>query len=281
MRNKLKVLLITGVHGNEQRSKLIVNDYLAKYNELNNPQFDLKVFHFDTGFDTRDVHFNLNRIDQVDKLINTHGKMLELKILISNVDIVLDIHNSEICSNKLLISSNGLPESLDYKVSKLGYLKHVIWRNTESESISEFARKKGKVSFTLEFGGMYANTRKTPKKDIKFLDKAIKICTEIFNYRKLKEDHLRDGIVGANDYRINLLTIYNQLVEVTLKENQYLFPKDLIAGDKVNIISAAKLFEQFPKAKNEEYTFEVVSPVANYHNKFEGCIKPFTTKEEE
>ena len=280
MNGKIKVLLITGIHGNEQRSELIAKDFMIKYLDIVNPKYDLTIYNFNNLYDSRDAHFNINRIDQVDKLTDTYEKIIDLKKEILCADIVLDIHNSEICSNKLLISSTNLPESLDYKVSKLKYTKHIIWRNTSIESLSEFARKNNKVSFTVEFGGMYANTRKTPKKDLKFLDKAIKICTEIFNYRKLKEDHLKDGIVGANDYRINLLTIYNQLVEVTLKEKKYLFPKDLIVGDEVHSVSYARLFEQYPKATNEEYTFEVVSPEANYHNKFEGCIKPYMKEEE-
>lgn len=281
MGSKLKVLLITGIHGNEQRSRLIANDYLTKYNKSANPQFELKVLNFNNFSDTRDIHFNLNRVDNINKLIDIHENLEELTKAINEADIVLDIHNSEICSNKLLISSKGLPDSLDYKVSKPEYLKHVIWRNTNFESISELARNRGKIAFTMEFGGMYSNKRGTPKKDLKFITKAIKISRDIFYYRKMKTQFLTSEEFGNEaGYKFNLLTIYNQLVTVTLKEYRYLFPKDNIPGESVQIVSTAKLFEQFPKAKNEEYTFEVVSPEANYHNKFEGCIKPFRTKEE-
>lgn len=100
-------------------------------------------------------------MDQVEKMKELSNKMDELKNHIQNHDIILDIHNSEICQNLLLVSSKNKP---NWKVSKEKYLDMVVWRESEFESISEYARKQGKISFIIEFGGMVSNIEKTPKK---------------------------------------------------------------------------------------------------------------------
>ena len=91
---KPKVLLITGIHGNEERSQLIVKDFLDKYPDLESRDYTLTVYNFETGFNTRDVHFNLNRMDQVEKLNILAQNILSLKEHIQKSDIIIDIHKS-------------------------------------------------------------------------------------------------------------------------------------------------------------------------------------------
>lgn len=255
MKTKLKVLLIAGIHGNEERTILIADELLKKYPNLQD-NFDFTIVNLDSGFKQRDVQFNLNRIDQVELLKTINTKIQTIISSIKNYDIVLDLHNSEICSNKLLVSyQTNLP---DWFVYNKKYLNDVIWRKSDFVSISEYARQCGKISFTVEFGGMVSQTQKVPKKDLKFLKRAIKLSSKIFEYEKqIKREVRQKGELGE----FKLFDEFNQLLTLKLKESQLLFPDQIITNNKIE-----------PTIKNGIYidNFIVICPESNYGNVFEG-----------
>ena len=255
MKTKLKVLLITGIHGNEERTILIANELLKKYPNLEY-NYDITIVNLDSGFKQRDVQFNLNRIDQVELLKTINTKIQTIISSIKNYDIVLDLHNSEICSNKLLVSyQKDLP---DWYVYSKKYLKDVIWRRSEFVSISEYARQLDKISFTVEFGGMVSQTELVPRGDLKFLKRAIKLGSKILEYEKIHKEVYRKNKFNKH----KLFDEYNQLLTLKLKEPQLLFPNQIITNNKIE------------QTINGIYTnnFIVISPEANFGKVFEGTI---------
>ena len=254
MKIKPKVLIITGIHGNEERTILIAEELLKKYPNLQD-KFDFTIVNLDSGFKQRDVQFNLNRIDQVELLKTINTKIQTIISSIKNHDIVLDLHNSEICSNKLLVSyQTDLP---DWYVYNKKYLNDVIWRKSDFVSISEYARQCGKISFTVEFGGMVSQTQNVPKNDLKFLKRAIKLSSKIFEYEKqIKREVRQKGELGE----FKLFDEFNQLLTLKLKESQLLFPDQIITNNKIE------------PTINGIYNdnFIVICPESNYGNVFEG-----------
>ena len=256
MKTKPKVLLITGIHGNEERTILIAEELIKKYPKLQDPgQFDIDIVHLNSGFKQRDVQFNLNRIDQVELLKTINTKIQTIITSIKNYDIVLDLHNSEICSNKLLVSyQKDLP---DWYVYNKKYLNDVIWRKSDFVSISEYARQCGKISFTVEFGGMVSQTQKVPKNDLKFLKRAIKLSSKIFEYEKqIKREVRQKGELGE----FKLFDEFNQLLTLKLKESQLLFPDQIITNNKIE--------HTINGIYNDN--FIVICPESNYGTVFEG-----------
>ena len=253
MKTKPKVLIITGIHGNEERTILIADKLLKKYQKLQY-SFDIDIIHLNSGFKQRDVEFNLNRMDQVELLKTINTKIQTIISSMNYYDIVLDLHNSEICSNKLLVSyQKDLP---NWYVYNKKYLNDVIWRKSEFVSISEYARQLGKIAFTVEFGGMVSQTGLVPKKDLKFLKRAIKLSSKIFEYEKIHKEVYRKSKFSKH----KLFDEYNQLLTLKLKEPQLLFPDQIITNNKID------------QTINGIYIgdFIVISPEANYTNLFEG-----------
>ena len=275
MTTKPKILLITGIHGNEERSQLIVKDFLNKYNVFETKDYSLTVYNFETGFNTRDVHFNLNRMDQVQKLNDIAEKMKNLKEVIQKSDIIIDIHNTTICANKLLVTTESLETLPKWKTYSKDYQEMVIWRLSKFESLSEYARKLGKIAFTAEFGGMVANEEMTPPNDLLFLRESIDLCMDLFEMRKFQESETPSLFLQS------LFTEYNKLVEVELDRKTFLYPGQLISGEKVVSINS-DIDINIINASLESYTYNVVSPEANYSTKFEGTIvKPKILKNTE
>lgn len=262
---KPKVLLITGIHGNEERSQLIVKDFLDKYPDPESRDYTLTVYNFETGFNTRDVHFNLNRMDQVEKLNILAQNILSLKEHIQKSDIIIDIHNTPICENRLLVTTESLETLPDWKVYSQDYLDMIIWRLSKFESLSEFARKLGKISFTAEFGGMTSNDLFTPAKDLVFLKDSIDLCMDLFEMRKFKEtDNVNKSLL-----LLPLFNEYNKLIEVEIKGKSFLYAGAIVQGKHVSTVDLgdSKLIY---KDDIEKYNYKIVSPESNYCTKFEG-----------
>lgn len=265
MERKPKVLLITGIHGNEERSQLIVKDFLVKFDpEL--LDYSLIVYNFDTGFNTRDVYFNLNRMDQIEKLNILANNILLLKDNIQKSDIIIDIHNTPICENKLLVTTESLETLPNWKTYSDNYHNMVIWRLSKFESLSEFARKSGKISFTAEFGGMVANEEITPSNDLIFLRESIELCIDLFRQRKFQD--------SENPSVLNkpLFNEYNRLIEVKLKNKIFLYPGQIIPGELIESINSDINIDIINESI-QNYNYEVVAPESNYNNIFEGTIK--------
>ena len=265
---KPKILLITGIHGNEERSQLIVKDFLDKYPDLESRDYTLTVYNFETGFNTRDVHFNLNRMDQVEKLNILAQNILSLKEHIQKSDIIIDIHNTPICKNILLVTTESLETLPDWKVYSQDYLDMIIWRLSKFESLSEFARKLGKIAFTAEFGGMTSNDLFTPAKDLVFLRYSLDLCMDLFEMRSFKDtDNVNRSLL-----LLPLFTEYNRLVEIEIEIKTFLYPGQIIPGESIVSINS-DIDINIINESIQNYSYEVVSPESNYSNVFEGTIK--------
>ena len=263
MENKPRILLITGIHGNEERSTKILEDFLRRY-QLGF-HCELLGFEMNTGVKSRDISFNLNRMDQVEKLNEIASRMNLLKDYIHKFDIIIDIHNTTICANKLLVTTESLETLPKWKTYSKDYQEMVIWRLSKFESLSEYARKLGKIAFTAEFGGMVANEETTPPNDLLFLRESINLCMDLFEMRKFQESENPSLLIQP------LFTEYNKLVEVELDRKTFLYPGQLIEGKNVLSINS-EIDIDIINESVENYNYKIVSPEANYSTKFEGTI---------
>ena len=263
---KPKILLITGIHGNEVRSKQILNWFLSYSQVSLSSQMELIGFDFNSGFNTRDVSFNLNRMDQVQKLNEVKERMDYLKECINKADIIIDIHNTPICENKLLVSTKSLETLPNWKTYSDDYHDMEIWRLSNFESLSEYARTLGKIAFTAEFGGMVSNDSNVPPKDIVFLRETIDLCTDLLGQRKFQDSENPSILTRP------LFTEYNRLVEIEIENKTFLYPGQIIPGESIVSINS-DIDINIITESIQNYSYEVVSPESNYSNVFEGTIK--------
>lgn len=259
---QIKILFITGLHGNEINSDILLDNYL-KEAKFNNVIID-KIGPISI-FESRDVSFNLNRLDEVNNLFLYAKKMKKLLKKIKEYDIILDSHNTALCKNVILHSSK---EDRNYIKPELD-TSMVIWRQSKFDTISEYCRKLGKISFTLETQGMYYIKGKDYKEEFQFLDDTIKLCLELFLNEQLPN---KSGKL--------LFTEDNKLRSITLKKRIYMNADDLICSisDKENIIMIDNLIKgikEFNDLLNENTIVNIVAPGNNISDNFEGTIEIF------
>lgn len=259
-----RILIITGIHGNEERNKQILNHFLANYQVPLNEICEIMGFDMNTGFKTRDVSFNLNRMDQVQQLTEIKERMDYLKECIDRADIVIDLHNSPICSNKLLVTTKSIDTLPDWYTYSESYQDMIIWRLSNFESLSEYARKLGKIAFTAEFGGMVSNEIEPSPNDILFLRYSLDLCLDLFEQREFKKN---DSILN-----FKLFTEFNQLIEIKLQSKTFLYPGQIIPGSTIESINSKTEVNHIDKPI-ENYNYEVISPESNYDYIFDGITK--------
>lgn len=256
----IKILFITGLHGNEINSNILIDNYL-KEAKFNNIIID-KIGPI-SNFESRDVSFNLNRLDEVNNLFLYAKKMKKLLKKIKEYDIILDSHNTPLCKNIILHSSK---EDRNYFKPELD-TSMVIWRKSEFDTISEYCRKLGKISFTIETQGMYYIKGQDYKEEFKFLDNTIKLCLELFLNEQL-----------PNKTNELLFTEDNKLRSITLKKHISMDAGDLICtmSGKENIIRIDNLIKgtkEFNDLLNENSLVNIVAPGNNISDDFEGTIE--------
>ena len=224
-----KVLLITGLHGSEQYTKIIIKRFQELFEEkkmfIDFTLLGLDISYFDrpTINNERTVNLNMNNIDDVNILFKEAKHMSNLLEAIEESDIVLDIHNSPNCIPMALISV----ENIDYKNKYNEYFSTgnfhscspIYWRYGKVTTISEHARRKGKLSFTMEFGGMFydvfdAHKQNKLDKDVKFLYTFIADCDKFLKQRDLTLENPNSFMVKCNlpsKPKQDLLNEFNKL----------------------------------------------------------------------
>ena len=110
---------------------------------------------------------------------------------------------------------------------------------------------------------MVSQTQKVPKKDLKFLKRAIKLSSKIFEYERIHKEVYRKSKFSKH----KLFDEYNQLITLKLKESQLLFPNQIITNNKIgHTVNGIDI---------DTDNFIVICPESNYTNLFEGTkVRP-------
>lgn len=225
----MKVLIITGLHGSEQYSKCVVENYKLRNRAPNfkdsgfeglmlYPDLELVFFHRQYTKNQRELSLNMNNVEDINTLIREAQRMNMLLELIEEADIVLDVHNSINCDNLALVSIENesyLKKYNDYfGDGRFSANISLVWRYSKVQTVSELARRKGKLGLTLEIGGMSydffneADHRKI-NNDTKWLGTIIQDC-----YNFIKSKNASPIIKIANGLGVpkkSLLNPFNRL----------------------------------------------------------------------
>ena len=225
----MKVLIITGLHGSEQYSKFVVDNLKLRKGKptfkesgfeglMLYPDLELLFFHREYTKNQRELSLNMNNVADINTLMRETEQMSRLLELIEESDIVLDVHNSVNCENLALLSFENegyLKRYNDYLDGGL-FSPNIplVWRYSKVQTISELARRKGKLGLTLEIGGMSFDffneaDQKKITYDIKWLNSIIHDC-----YNFIKSKNANPIIKKANGLSVprnDLLNPFNRL----------------------------------------------------------------------
>jgi len=193
-----KVLILTGVHGNEY-SAVKVGLQLKKYFGLTKDVY-VEPFANQLGLlhGTRDIPStqtnDLNRM-----FIDKNVTFETIKKLIDEHDIIIDIHNSPDCAPFVLLNNDKFLNNLSKWVNKSGV--EYVSRNSTANTIKKYCLKTEKVGITYEFGDMTHCTREQEEKVFKDIVSLVKNkkYLEFMNIdRKLPQQELLSFI--SHDY---------------------------------------------------------------------------------
>lgn len=227
-----KILLITGLHGSEQYTQTIVDELLSKNKFMGFDFMSMQITHFHriSETNTRELILNMNNISDINNLVRETRQMSELLELIENADIVLDLHNSTNCEPLALVSleNDGYLEKYNeyFSLGNFSSTAPIYWRYGKVQTISEYCRRKGKLSFTIEFGGMFfdifdSNRINKLDKDVRFLNTFMKDCFNFCRTKKVQKDFYDDRNIRPMPYKLELLNQWNRL-------RSGKFPKNLL-----------------------------------------------------
>ena len=176
-----KILIIAGVHGNEHNAVLaayrlyqeLMQEHDPKCRNKHDIRFILGVNKWGLLKNTRewasrtDVHpdpiqndtpVDFNRVFTMD-----HGsgvkkeEATDIKRLIENAiasaDVVIDVHNSPVCDNIVLLNNDEYTASTVKFLNEIHMLNYMVWES-QTSTIKKYAIDHGKTGFTVELGGM-------------------------------------------------------------------------------------------------------------------------------
>lgn len=241
MENK-KILFITGIHGNEQKME---TEFDLIKDKLELPEGTEVTFATGISLEKqmRNVSFNLNNLKDIEKLQKQHYKMKKLLEKIEEADIVLDLHNSPFCRDFCLVSLKQEELPIQRELGLFNTKVPVLWRYSETETISNFARNKGKLAYTIEFGGMVGWSE--PQKLKTFLEKLI---------NDLTSTDIDKEQFGLGRY-IYSTTINNDVYN-TFELKKRVFPTDMLFTAIKD--SFQKQYKDIPIAKLQKEEMELV-----------------------
>lgn len=152
----MKYLLLCGVHGDEQCAVLAT---MSAIRELDKYDVEYMIVNY-PGLrkNTREVPEpsektkNMNRMYGTSVSFDSDSVISKIKEKISQVDVVIDVHNSPACSNSILVSNNKYAKSYIQFANKMD-IRYIL-RESETDTAKKYAIESGKIGFTVELGGM-------------------------------------------------------------------------------------------------------------------------------
>ena len=157
----MKILLISGTHGNEQAAVYATSHALLKFKMANNLSEVEYVTLNIPGLNqnTREMpkpkapNMDFNRAFGCEPEYDINDITKALKERICDwATAVVDVHNSPACDNAILVSNDKFAPAYIRFAIKHGI--HYMLRESSADTIKRYAIYSGRIGFTVEMGGM-------------------------------------------------------------------------------------------------------------------------------
>ena len=197
--SNLKILITSGVHGNEQTAVLSVY-MLAKKLESFTGDTEFNFIHGvnRTGLtnncrETEDENTStndFNRMFATESAFSVQDRFKEVCDAISDCDIVIDVHNSPACSNCVLISNNKYAKRQHEWFTTNGISS--IIRESNTDTIKKYATEHDKLGITVEMGVMSStvNMKEVIDTQVSFLYRLVTALAKFHNFTEVKSNLL-------------------------------------------------------------------------------------------
>lgn len=173
-----KVLVISGTHGNETNAVQDVYDLKLRYEDQ-----DIRDVMFYQAWNlaaldagtrefvsySNELPDDLNRAFPTTQNVDKEDLVYVLKGLIDKADIVIDVHNSELLKNCVVINNDSRAQNY-VNFCKENDIPFIVIEST-TNTIKRFALDNDKIGFTVEIGDMNFSDS---NEGVDFLDKLIK-----------------------------------------------------------------------------------------------------------
>lgn len=178
----MKYLILSGVHGNEQCAVLAAHKAIAGIENENHS--GIVIDHTIVNVpalkaccreipDEEEPTNDMNRMYGLRPVFSRDNVIANIKRKISEVDVLIDVHNSPSCCNSILISNNKYAR--DYvKFAENNGIRYIV-RESAVPTAKKYAIEHGKIGITVELGGMLYTPcfEKIMESQVSFLHKLV------------------------------------------------------------------------------------------------------------
>lgn len=258
-----KVLVISGTHGNETNAVQDVYDLERRYEDQ-----DIRDVMFCQAWNlaaldagtrefvsySNELPDDLNRAFPTTQNVDKEDLIYVLKGIIDKADIIIDVHNSELLKNCVVINNDSRAQNY-VNFCKGNDIPFIVIEST-TNTIKRFALDNDKIGFTVEIGDMNFSDS---IEGVDFLDKLIKAlrAADLETLRRPDQNPLDASQVAKTIYahsRGLLRTFRNNEYSKKPKRSEVL--KHYLKGEKIFIIENPTK----PMCRGEE----VVAPCDGY-----------------
>ena len=204
----LKILITSGVHGNEQTAVLAVY-LLAKKMESFTGDTEFKFIHGvnRTGLtnccretsDEDNSTNDFNRMFATETPFDVKDRFKEVCDAVDWCDIAIDVHNSPACSNCVLISNNKYAKCQHDWFTTNGISS--IVRESNTDTIKKYATEHGKLGITVEMGVMSStmNMKDVSEQQVSFLYRLVTSLAKFKSFADVKSTLLKESAALSSD----------------------------------------------------------------------------------
>jgi len=205
-----KVLMISGVHGNELTP--LYTTYLLRKKEKESEVNEIGLINNVREFKVP-VNNNLNNAFSQTEISMTNC-VKELKKKIDEHDIIIDIHSSYNCTECVLLNQDETTNSYVEYCKKNG-INYVI-RYSNTDTIKKYCIEKNKIAFTIESNGVNYINIGSSHNTIKLVDILLKNIT---NLKVIKSEPIYQIYKDIFTFRKGFLIFKRNVGEVVAKDN--------------------------------------------------------------
>lgn len=216
-----KVLVISGTHGNETNAVQDVYDLKLRYENQNIHDIIFcqawNIAALDAGTrefvkSANELPDDMNRAFPTAQTMDKEKSIGAVKDLIEYVDVVIDVHNSELLKNCVVINNDFRAQNY-VNFCKRNDIPFIVIEST-TDTIKRFALNKDKIGFTVEIGDMNFSDS---NEGVDFLDKLIKAlqATDLETLRCPNQNPLDASQVAKTVYA------HSQGLLRTFKDNEH------------------------------------------------------------